>query len=138
MTHSRHYPNDPASVTAARQFAVDALAGHGADVVGIVELLVSELASNCVRHADSDFDLTITLAGDAVHVAATDRGDGTPVKRAADPLAESGRGLAIIDMMAGAWGVEPADPPQTGKTVWFTMPAPASAARAAGAACGAG
>lgn len=140
MSQTRRFPNHRGSVTAARRFVTAILADQPPDLVQTVELLVSELASNCVRHTDSDFEIAVTRQADVIRIAATDRGTGQPVMRTPDPLSTSGRGLPIIDMMSRAWGVDPARPPAPGKTVWFTVPVATAAparSQASGDAAGA-
>lgn len=126
MIHARSFTHEPESVASARRFAVQALAGLPDTTVENVELMVSEVATNCVRHTNSAFEIAITVTGEEVGVAVTDRADGTPTVRSPAPTDPHGRGLLIIDMLAGAWGVEPRS--GVGKTVWFTIPTPPDAA----------
>ena len=130
MKHTRTFSHQPESVPAARRFATSALRGVSADTLEAVELMVSELATNCIRHTDSDFELTITRAGKDIRVEATDCAGGTPEMRSPKPTDPSGRGLKIIDMLSAEWGVD--QRAAAGKTVWFTVPdtAPSSAAQA--------
>lgn len=118
MTRTRSFPHSPHSVTDARRFATEALPAAPAATLDIIALLVSELASNSVRHTDSGFDLTITAGAREIRVAATDRGAGRPRMRSPAPTDPSGRGLQIVDMLSASWGVEPHP---EGKTVWFTL-----------------
>jgi anti-sigma regulatory factor (Ser/Thr protein kinase) len=110
-------------VTAARRFATDALRDVSSEITATVELLVSELATNCIRHTDSSFDLTIIQAGREIRVEATDYDAGKPTMRSPEPTDPSGRGLRIVDALAAAWGVEHRS--AQGKTVWFTVAVPA-------------
>ena len=130
MKHTRTFPHKPESVPAARRFATSTLRDVSADTLEAVELMVSELATNCIRHTDSGFELTITRAGGDIRVEATDRAGGRPQMRSPRPTDPSGRGLKIIDMLSAEWGVDQGA--AAGKTVWFTVPdtAPASAAQA--------
>ena len=130
MKHERNFPHEPESVPAARRFAMSVLRGVSADTLESVELMVSELATNCIRHTNSGFALTIDRAGGDIRVEATDRAGGTPEMRSPKPTDPSGRGLKIVDMLSSDWGV--AHRAKTGKTVWFTVPdtAPTSARRA--------
>lgn len=105
---------------AARRFATGILRGVPADTLEAVELMVSELATNCIRHTDSGFELTITRAGGDIRVSARDGAAGTPEMRSPKPTDPSGRGLKIIDMLSSDWGVEQSA--SAGKTVWFTVP----------------
>jgi len=123
MRETRSFPEQPESVTAARRFATDVLREVSPEVTATVELLVSELATNCIRHTDSAFDLTIIQAGPEIRVEATDYDAGKPTMRSPKPTDPSGRGLRIVDALAAAWGVEHRS--AHGKTVWFTVVVPA-------------
>jgi anti-sigma regulatory factor (Ser/Thr protein kinase) len=106
-------------VPAARRFATAALRGASTEILEAVELMVSELATNCIRHTNSGFDLTIIRRGDDIRVEATDHAGGTPIMRSPQPTDPSGRGLKIIDMLSARWGVQAVA--GVGKTVWFTI-----------------
>ncbi len=121
MRRMRTFPAIPQSVHAARRFATDTLSGNPTSMVDAVELMVSELATNCIRHERTSFHITIMGSTQEVRVEVTDSGSGTPTMRSPGPDEPSGRGLQIVDMLSDSWGVEPEDP--SGKTVWFTMPA---------------
>lgn len=124
MKETRSFAEQPESVTAARRFATDVLSNVSPEVTATVELLVSELATNCIRHTDSAFDLTIIQSGREIRVEATDYDDvGKPTMRSPEPTEPSGRGLRIVDALAAAWGVEHRS--AHGKTVWFTVVASA-------------
>jgi anti-sigma regulatory factor (Ser/Thr protein kinase) len=124
MTKARRFQNDPESVPAARRFATDALQGVPAEVLDSVELMVSELATNCVRHASTQFDLTVSRHRGTIRVEVTDRSGGTPTMRSPAPDEPSGRGLQIVNMFSDSWGVD--HQKAKGKTVWFTIGAGSS------------
>jgi anti-sigma regulatory factor (Ser/Thr protein kinase) len=119
MNQSRSFVQAPASVTAARKFATEALRGTPAETLEAIALMVSELATNCVRHTGGGFELTIIRAEREIRVEATDHGGGEPKMRSPGPTDPTGRGLRIVDMLAGAWGVEHRTGAAT--TVWFTV-----------------
>jgi serine/threonine-protein kinase RsbW len=119
MKDTRTFPHEPQSVPAARRFATNALSGASQETLEAVELMVSELATNCIRHTDSGFDLTIIRNGPEIRVEATDHAGGVPTMRSPEPTDPSGRGLKIIDMLSAGWGVQSGATP--GKTVWFTI-----------------
>ena len=119
MTNTRTFPHEVQSVPAARRFATSVLRGASAEILEAVELMVSELATNCIRHTDSGFDLTIIRSGVDIRVEATDHSGGTPTMRSPKPTDPSGRGLKIIDMLSAGWGVQSES--GMGKTVWFTI-----------------
>ena len=119
MTRARRFPADPNSVTAARRFATDALTNDAVDVSQAVELMVSELATNCVRHAHTSFRLAITRTDEEIRIEVTDDGGGDPRMQSPRPDEPSGRGLRIVDMLSKQWGITRDSSP--GKTVWFTV-----------------
>jgi serine/threonine-protein kinase RsbW len=119
MRNTRTFPHEPQSVPAARRFATSTLSGASQETLEAVELMVSELATNCIRHTDSGFDLTIIRNGHDIRVEATDHAGGTPTMRSPEPTDPSGRGLKIIDILSVRWGVQ--SEPFVGKTVWFTI-----------------
>jgi anti-sigma regulatory factor (Ser/Thr protein kinase) len=119
MRNTRTFPHEPQSVPAARRFATSALSGASQETLEAVELMVSELATNCIRHTNSGFVLTVIRNGQDIRVEATDHAGGTPTMRSPEPTEPSGRGLKIIDMLSARWGVQ--SQPSEGKTVWFTI-----------------
>ena len=121
MTSSRKFPNDPQAVRAARKFAVNELSGYAPELLDVVELLVSELAGNCVRHTDSDFEVSVSSDRRKIRVSVADRGGGTPVVQHVDTNAVAGRGLALVETLSSSWGVRSTRLPRAGKTVWFEI-----------------
>jgi serine/threonine-protein kinase RsbW len=121
MTSSRRFPNDPAAVRAARKFAVNELSGYEPELLEIIELLVSELAGNCVRHTESNFVVRIGTDPHRIRVSVSDRGSGRPVAQALDPDAVAGRGLALVEMLSSSWGVRRNRSLTRGKAVWFVL-----------------
>ena len=119
MRRERDFPFDVASVSAARHFATDALADTPAEVLDAVQLMVSELATNSIRHARTGFRLAIARARESVRIEVTDVGGGVPQVRRPAPTDPTGRGLAIVEMFSDDWGVEYGAP--SDKTVWFTL-----------------
>lgn len=119
MKHTRNFAHSPGSVPEARQFATEALQDAPPETLDVIALMVSELASNCVRHTDSEFEVTVRSSGEEIRVEAIDRGEGEPRMRPAGPDDLSGRGLQIVDMFSTDWGVESL--PGSGKVVWFTL-----------------
>jgi len=125
MRTSRRFPCRRESVTAARRFVREALRGQAAEVVDAVELMTSELTSNSVRHAETGFELVLSVR-DELRVDVRDSGGGKP-RLLSPPLQQtSGRGLRIVDAMSSDWGVETTP---AGKTVWFTLPLPTADGR---------
>jgi anti-sigma regulatory factor (Ser/Thr protein kinase) len=119
MKTARSFQHAPESVTAARRFATQILQGVAADLLQTIELMVSELASNCIRHTNAGFELAIVRTEAEIRVEATDDAGGVPTKRTPEPTDPAGRGLQIIDMLSSSWGVQRRS--TAGKTVWFTV-----------------
>ena len=105
-----------ASIPRARRFVDQALPETcWADEV---TLLVSELASNAVRHAGTPFTVGLGCDGSVVRVEVSDGSSALPEPSVPPLEAVTGRGLMIVDALATRWGVEPTP---TGKTVWFEV-----------------
>ena len=117
MTVRQTFPAEVTSVAAARRFVSGELADLGTRLETVV-LLVSELATNAVRHATSAFELSIHRSDGQVRVEVADEGAGAPTQQAHDIDAPSGRGLQIVEALADEWGVTDRHP---GKVVWFTV-----------------
>jgi anti-sigma regulatory factor (Ser/Thr protein kinase) len=80
-------------------------------------VIVTELVTNAVVHAHSHPDLTVTVSGDMVLIEVADDHPGRPRLQPMDMAGTSGRGLAIVDNMAEAWGVRDRTG-AAGKVVW--------------------
>ncbi|MEV8632532.1 ATP-binding protein [Streptosporangium sp. NPDC051023] len=92
--------------------------------------VVSELVANAVEHADRRragdlVGLTLTETAGLVHVEVSDPGSllSAPyIPEGETPMAESGRGLLIVDRICGGrWGVRER-PEGRGRTVWCAVP----------------
>jgi anti-sigma regulatory factor (Ser/Thr protein kinase) len=93
------------------------------DTVDAAELCVSELVTNAVIHTGTAIEVSVHLDADVVTVLVRDGGgQGTVSVRATDadddPLAVSGRGLGLVDVIATAWAAEHG---ADGTTVWFEL-----------------
>jgi anti-sigma regulatory factor (Ser/Thr protein kinase) len=90
-------------------------------------LLVSELATNAVLHARSDFEVTVIRLPQRVRVEVFDQNTRLPSFAVAPRDAHSGRGLMLVQGLSGAWGVESHS--DSGKTIWFEVPTPSRVKR---------
>jgi anti-sigma regulatory factor (Ser/Thr protein kinase) len=118
-TTSAGYLGVPVSVGAARQFLARWLEHVDCPraTIETAELLVSELATNAVRHAATSFQVGIMRHEHSITVAVADESDEQPILR--EPNAEGGHGLRIVAQFASEWGVRQ----QTrGKAVFFRLP----------------
>jgi anti-sigma regulatory factor (Ser/Thr protein kinase) len=124
MTKVRKFGCQLESVPAARRFVRDVLRDQAREVLDAAELMTSELATNCVQHAETCFELVIDAAQREIRVEVRDAGLGRPTRQSPSPTDRTGRGLMIVEAMSAAWGIEPTP---RGKTVWFTLPQRAGA-----------
>ncbi|MGH2831763.1 MAG: ATP-binding protein [Solirubrobacteraceae bacterium] len=119
--NTRRFSIEDTSVSEARQFIRQTLSGTPQDQLEMIELMVSELATNCIRHAQTGFRVTIYRNTTEVRVEVTDHAAGEPVVRSPGPADPTGRGLRIVQMLSNSWGVEQKE--KLNKTVWFTLSA---------------
>jgi phosphoserine phosphatase RsbU/P len=124
-----------ASVARARAFALRAAVDTDPEVRAVIELLVSELATNCIVHASSDFTVRIFRSGTRIRVECTDDGGGAVTLRHAAPTDTHGRGLHFVAQLADDWGVHAAET-GSGKTVWFIVELPTAPEKRSGFALG--
>jgi anti-sigma regulatory factor (Ser/Thr protein kinase) len=88
----------------------------------VVELLVSELVGNAVRHTGArTFGLRMLRRRGWIRVEVRDPSRALPCLMPVRELDISGRGLFLIDKLADRWGV---DLLPRGKTTWFEMRVP--------------
>jgi len=96
-------PCEELSVPVIRRVLGDALRGLGVSGDCIHDILVaaSEACTNVVRHSSTrEYEVTGSIDGDTCVVSVTDHGDGLgPVARPFGELAESGRGLDIMNSL---------------------------------------
>jgi serine/threonine-protein kinase RsbW len=104
----RAFPGRPEQASVVRRFAETLL--HGCPLVDDVLLVADELVVNALRHTGSgrpggSFAVEIRRERAEVVVMVTDQGCLTePAPADADELAESGRGLRTVSLLATSWG----------------------------------
>lgn len=110
---SAHLPSSPAATAHARAFVVGALRDWRVerDAVDDAELIVSELVTNAFLHGRApEVVLVVADAGRVVRLEVShDERASTPAQLAPLTVAAEethGRGLAIVDVLTSAWGVE--------------------------------
>jgi anti-sigma regulatory factor (Ser/Thr protein kinase) len=120
VIHRRSFPNHASAVAAARAFVLGALPDLAQQTRERIELMVSELTTNAVKHANSRFNVTVVADQRRVRVEVNDEGERTPVPQHPRPTDAGGRGLMIVQALSDEWGVDVHD---GDKTVWFTLSA---------------
>jgi anti-sigma regulatory factor (Ser/Thr protein kinase) len=123
----RWFTGHASAVGQARRFVASVL---GEDFPGLddVLVLVSEVASNAVKHSASGdggaFEVAVAVSGESVRVEVGDQGSASEPRLADDELPADvltgGRGLRIVDMLAAKWG-HAGD--ELGRVVWFEVTA---------------
>ena len=117
------------SIRDARQFVHDLLDGTGFDATAAT-LLTSELATNVVQYARTDFDVVVTISDG---VARVEIHDGLTVSDRFRDLVNNpprevavsslrGRGLLLMRATAARFGLIDKGP--TGKAIWFETAQP--------------
>jgi two-component sensor histidine kinase len=111
------WPPAPRHVGDARRFVTDRLVvtdlEHLVDAVG---LIVSELATNAVRHAHSPFRVSLAREEDQLLLVVRDESSAPALLGEGDPSALGGRGLQLVSTLSREWGVTPHA--GDGKSVW--------------------
>lgn len=119
------FPPTAESIAAARRLVRNALRGWAVgEVTGDALLIASELCTNAVIHAGTEFTVSCTHLGGAIRLAVR---DGYPVRTLPTAVTApggqqtSGRGLLLCAALSSAWGV---DYDKTGKLVWCQLDLP--------------
>jgi anti-sigma regulatory factor (Ser/Thr protein kinase) len=114
-------PPEPTSPRLARHFVTTTLVEAGrSDLVDVATLLVTELVTNAVLHARTELEVEIDDAKAGLRFAVYDRSPAMPRLRHNSLAAATGRGLRLVDTLAGGWH---ADPTPEGKRVYFDLSA---------------
>jgi anti-sigma regulatory factor (Ser/Thr protein kinase) len=119
---SRYFLGSAPSITEARRFVTALLRDW--PVVDDAELVVSELATNAVRHSASGrfggrFLVSVQAHADRLWVGVLDEGGpSSPRLFRSYPEGEGGRGLLLVASLAVDWGVWG---DEHGRTVWAVL-----------------
>ncbi|MEU4048692.1 ATP-binding protein [Streptomyces olivaceus] len=120
------FPAAPDAVRTARSAVRRTLEEWRLGSVGdLAALLVSELATNALRHAAGPIGVRLVRGPDGAAgvllVEVSDPLPDLPRERVARPDDEDGRGLQLVASTARRWGTRSGG---TGKTVWFELTVP--------------
>ena len=118
------FPGTAAAVSQARRF-VAGVVGDGFPALDDLLVLVSEVASNAVKHTASGdggaFEVAVWVTSNSARVEVGDQGGASEPRLADDRPADvltGGRGLRIVDNLAVEWG-HAGD--ELGRVVWFEV-----------------
>lgn len=111
-----------ASVPAVREWARELAAHHLSEAQrSKLDLALTEVVSNAVRHAGASDDIAVTLTPKDGYlcVRVTDGGSGlVPAPGAMTPEPGAGYGLFLVEQLTSRWGMTR----ERGKTrVWFEL-----------------
>ena len=113
---TRSFVGDPRVLRGVRQFVVDTLRQWHLDgLCDDAAIVVSELATNSILHAHSDFTVALTQRDGTVRLSVFDARGQFPQVREPSPNTVSGRGLRLVTALAARWGAEAVG---DGKEVW--------------------
>lgn len=103
-------PDGPSGVTSARRATREQLRALGVDdgaTVDVVELIVSELTANVVKHVRGPSTLRVQRIGATIRVEVCDPDpQNVPEEHHPDTEAIGGRGLLLVAAMATSWGYD--------------------------------
>lgn len=117
-------PNRPESVALVRRLVVLVAEAYGVAHVGeTAALLVSELATNATKHAQSvvggcTVEVVVIRRTDRLRVEVRDQSPHLPVTRSFEAMDEDGRGLFLVEELADGYGTYRMP---DGKAVWFEL-----------------
>ena len=113
-------PADPSAAGIARRFLRENLGPLGlpGELIADAELLVSELVTNAVVHAQSGSRVGVDWSATHLRISVFDSSNDAPELRDCGTDSVTGRGLYLVDRIAERWGV---DYEGAGKRVWFEL-----------------
>ena len=108
-------PPDPSSVPAARQLVHDVTAHLPRRAQEAAELVTSELATNSVVHARTDFEVVAAADDETVEVVVADEAGWAPDM---PDDGGTGHGLLLVGLLATDWAAQHEG---AGKRVWARL-----------------
>jgi anti-sigma regulatory factor (Ser/Thr protein kinase) len=117
-------PDGPEGASAARRVMSRAaeLWLLDREVTETALLLVSELATNAIRHGRPPVRLSLRLNAGRLRVEVSDGSPAEPRLVGSAAAQAGGRGLQIVQALAARWGSQRSGS-RLGKTVWFELSA---------------
>lgn len=88
------------------------------DTTEVAVLLTTELVTNAIVHARTDFALRVTSHDDRLRVEVSDSSLEPPRLVPIRGLEDHGRGLHLVEALSASWGVDWRD---DHKVVWFEV-----------------
>jgi anti-sigma regulatory factor (Ser/Thr protein kinase) len=125
-SHALRLPAEDVSVPRARHAMDRWLRERGVcpDLREQAALVISELATNAVKHTDSSWIVCAATSspygGVQLEVHDDDSGSRAPCRRTPTAEKEGGRGLHIVEALSESWGAT-ASPVTRGNVVWARL-----------------
>lgn len=114
------------SVPTARHFVVDVLHAWGLESLGgDAAIVISELATNALRHAETPFRAVLDRQQQGVRLGVEDAAPDPLARRSSDSYDLGGRGVDIVEALSHRWGWTELP---SGKLVWAELVATAEPA----------
>ena len=105
-SHQTTFEATPISAARARDFVAHHLIDHRLSyLVEPVRLVVSELATNALVHAQTAFSVVLEALGETVLLTVRDDSRSLPHARRAQAMDTGGRGLEVVDVVSLEWGI---------------------------------
>ena len=119
-SHETLLAAEPRSAGLAREFVcLHLLAHHLPHLVEDMRLVVSELATNAVVHAQTPFLVTLSGRSGTILLEIEDGSTSVLLPRKSGVMDTSGRGLAIVELLSQQWGTRAV--PGGCKSVWASF-----------------
>jgi serine phosphatase RsbU (regulator of sigma subunit)/anti-sigma regulatory factor (Ser/Thr protein kinase) len=110
----------PDAVRRGRHFVEAHVRASGAEPLAYdAALVVSELLANALQHGLPPVSVRVQASPTRVMIEVRDASLRSPIRVRASNENMTGRGLALVDRLAAAWGVEARE--EGGKTVWCEL-----------------
>ena len=119
IEEARSFPCDSRCLSGCRRFVHETLSSWGLEYFADdATIVASELATNAVLHARTDFTVRLTWQAGALRVSVRDENQAMPVRGHPSPTTVTGRGLLLVDAICRRWGI---DVESGGKSVWAEL-----------------
>ena len=113
-------PRQPSETERVRREIAESCRGLGRDTVATAQLLATELFTNALHHGSGDITMMVTRTPGELRVDVADHSPDHPRVKPVTLNDVRGRGMMILEALAGRWGVDPLDDGR-GKSVWFVL-----------------
>ena len=112
-------PAEPASASRARRLVAEALRDVvDDDLLAAAMVITSELATNAVLHARTDFEVAVRRDESGLRIEVQDGNPRLPRRKRYSDESATGRGLVLVESLSALAGAEQNE---RGKVVWAVL-----------------